>query len=538
MTMNQRISVLLIAALSMLAVVRPASAGPAVAAGAQHSVVLTDGGVVWTWGANSYGQLGDGTTTPRLTPMQIMTISGVTAIASGDYTTYALKSDGTIVAWGYNGQGQVGDGTTTLRYSPTVVSGLSNVIAIAAGTNHALALKSDGTVWAWGYNTAGQLGDGTTTMRTSPVQVTSLGTTVVAIGAAANHSHAVKADGSAWGWGENGLTQTGDGTTTTPRTSPVQTSGLSTMTAVDAGINHAFAWDSTGSLKAWGFNGNGQIGDGTTTWRMTPVSIAGMSGVRSSHGSYHTVAAKSDGTVWAWGYNYYGQVGDNNPGPNRLTPVQLTSLDGVVSVSAGMNSSMAVSSDGRVWTWGYNGYGQLGDGHIHPAQRPDATQRCGLCMARVDAGLQRRGRDVHHESDRHRHLRNRGRHHSLHNKRYRSDGERSHRRVRRDDCDEADDDAQGQSVARRHAGVECERGDVHDGRRHAVVLAGRLDVYDGAHRDHHVVDKWRGDPVHHGWVDADCDLDALHRTDDRQHADDLESDCVQDGMDDKRDHHR
>ena len=152
------------------------------------------------------------------------------AIAAGSYTSYALKTDGTVWAWGANNGGQIGDGTTTTRTSPVAVSGLSNVIAIAAGATHALALKGDGTVWAWGSNAYGQLGDGTTTSRTTPVQVTSLSTSTLAISAHANISHAVKTDRTLWSWGDNYGGALGDGTTTS-RSTPVATTGLTDMTA-------------------------------------------------------------------------------------------------------------------------------------------------------------------------------------------------------------------------------------------------------------------------------------------------------------------
>ena len=363
-------------ALALFGRVSAASAGPAVAAGSSHVVVLTDSGTVWAWGYNAYGQLGDGTTFTRVTPTSIA-ITGITAIAAGGQSTYALKTDGTIWAWGMNSSGQLGDGTTTNRTSPVAVSSLSSIIAIAAGGNHAMALKSDGTVWAWGWNVYGQIGDNSTTNRTTPVQVSTLGTSVQAIGAADTHSHATKTDGTVWAWGHNQLSEAGDGTTTSPRKVPVQTGSLSSMTRVDAGGSNGFAWDASNALKAWGWNGEGELGDGTTTNRANPVSISGMSTVVSLHGGLgHTVAAKADGSAWAWGLNTYGQIGDTTT-TSRTAPVQVSALDSVVSISAGYYFSVAVSSDGRVWTWGNNSEGQLGDGTYAtrkaPVQLSDAS---------------------------------------------------------------------------------------------------------------------------------------------------------------------
>ena len=150
-------------------------AGASVVAGGWHSLGLTSYGTVWAWGRNTYGQLGDGSTTTRSTPVQVSGLSGVIAIAGGDIHSLALKSDGTVWAWGYNYYGQLGDGSTTTRSTPVQVSGLSGVIAIAGGGDHNLALKSDGTVWAWGDNTNGELGDGSTTTRSTPVQTLGAG---------------------------------------------------------------------------------------------------------------------------------------------------------------------------------------------------------------------------------------------------------------------------------------------------------------------------------------------------------------------------
>jgi len=272
-------------------------------------------------GGNGYGQLGNGTTIDRHTPVLVSSLSGVAAIAAGEVHTVVLKQNGTVWAWGWNWSGQLGDGTQTERHTPVQVSGLSNVTAIAAGSSHTLALKEDGTVWTWGNNSKGQLGDGTTTERDTPVQVSGL-SNVTAISAAWDYTVALKQDGMVWAWGNNGNGQLGDGTTT-DRHTPVQVSGLSTnVSAISAGDYYMAARKLDGTVWAWGDNGSGQLGDGTTIERHTPVQVSGLSNITaiSARGAF-TVALKQDGTLWAWGYNAVGQLG-NGTQTNSSIPVE------------------------------------------------------------------------------------------------------------------------------------------------------------------------------------------------------------------------
>jgi alpha-tubulin suppressor-like RCC1 family protein len=251
----------------------------AIAATTSHNLALKSDGTVWGWGHNYYGELGDGTyMTSILTPKQISTslLSGVIAIAMGNYHSLALKSDGTVWAWGANYLGQLGDGTTTASLVPKQISSiaLSEVIAITAGYYHSLALKSDGTVWTWGKNSNGQLGDGTTTNILVPKQVLS---GVIAIAAGAFYSLALKSDGTVWGWGYNSYGELGDGTTTdslVPK--QISSSSLSGVNAIAAGADHSLALKSDGTVWAWGNNYCGQLGDGTTTERHTPEQVSGL----------------------------------------------------------------------------------------------------------------------------------------------------------------------------------------------------------------------------------------------------------------------
>ncbi|RKG89192.1 hypothetical protein D7W82_07985 [Corallococcus sp. CA049B] len=339
-----------------------------VAAGRYHTVALKSDGSVWAWGSNSVGQLGDGTTTDRTTPVQVQGLTGVTAIHAGKHHSVAFKQDGTVWAWGSNQSGQLGDGTTTNRTTPVQVQGLTGVATLHAGGDHTVVLKQDGTVWAWGNNFEGELGDGTTTYRKQPVRVTGL-TGVTALGIGSGHTVALKQDGTLWAWGFNSVGQVGDGTKVN-RTTPVRVAGLTGVAAVYAGSGHSFALKQDGTLWAWGFNNAGQLGDGTTADRTSPVRVqlSGLTGMTAlvasgdpDTDSHHTVILRQDGTVWAWGNNSSGQLGDGTT-IRRATPVQVQGLTGVNTLAAGGNHTVAVKQEGSVWAWGSNSSGQLGDG--------------------------------------------------------------------------------------------------------------------------------------------------------------------------------
>ena len=312
------------------------------------------------WGNNSYGQ-GNGTSSDSSTPLPISCFSSVNSLSGGGLHSLGLKSDGTVWTWGYNFDGELGNGTTTNSLTPVQVSGLSGITAIAGGEIFSLALKSDGTVMAWGFGGEGEMGNGTTTSSSTPVQVSSL-SGVTAIAAGEGHALALKSDGTVKSWGDNWAGQLGD-VTTTNRSSPVTVSGLTGVTAVASGWYHGLALKSDGTVWAWGANNAGQLGNGSTLYYSSaPVQVSGLTGVTAiAGGAMYSLALKSDGTVWAWGANNYGQLG-NGTTTNSSAPVQVSGLTGVAAIAAGSGHGLALKSNDTVWCWGYGGNGQLGNG--------------------------------------------------------------------------------------------------------------------------------------------------------------------------------
>lgn len=318
-----------------------------------------EAGTLLGWGANGSGELGNGTTTTTATPTPVSGLAGVVAanIAKSGSHGSALKSDGTLWSWGANWTGQLGDGTTTNRGTPVLVGSLTNVIAAASGGYHSVAVRNTGAVWAWGANWHGQLGDGTTTARTSPVQISGLAG-VVAAAAGDNHTVALKSDGTVWAWGDNGYGQLGDGTNTR-RTTPTQVAGLSGVIAIKAGGSHTIALKGNGTVWSWGANWVGQLGDGTTTNRNSPVQAVGLTAIRAISSA---AALKADGTAFVWG-GQFGLAPVLHAALGAVAAIDVGALHFVPSSPTGAvwAHSVATRPNGTVWVWGaLNTSGQLG----------------------------------------------------------------------------------------------------------------------------------------------------------------------------------
>ena len=368
------------------------------ALGRSHSGAVCVDGTLWTWGWNSYGQLGDGSTVEHHTPVQI-TLGGcshVTSVALG-WGHSAPLCDGVVWTWGWNEYGQLGDGTTDDHHTP-VEPALGDVVAedgtvLSSGCSYvtrivlshmstSAALCTDGTVWGWGDNRVAQLGDESFTIRYTPVQIP-LPNSAIDISLGVYHSAAVLSDGTLWTWGSNWYGRLGYGEDceycmegwyrwTTP--GQVVLPGCSHVSSVSLGFDHSAALCSDGAVWTWGRNHVGQLGDGTTENRYAPVqlTLADCSASAITLGYEHSAALCSGaagargGTVATWGQNSDGQLGNGDAGvvytsaPDWITFARCSS--NVTKVEHGGYHSAALCSDGTLWMWGCNDNGQLGDG--------------------------------------------------------------------------------------------------------------------------------------------------------------------------------
>jgi alpha-tubulin suppressor-like RCC1 family protein len=337
-------------------------------AGASHSIAISKNGRVFGWGLNSSGQLGDDSVTQRLTPVSVFGAAKTFCTISGsDSHSLAIDKNGRAWAWGTNTLGQLGDNSATSRRTPIRVLGdIKTFCQISAATQHSLAIDKNGSAWGWGYNRFGRLGNNSLTSQRTPVSVAGQQKTFCAISAGNAYSFAIDKYGNAWGWGLNLVGQLGDGTPTS-RLTPVSVAGAKkTFCKISAGYGQTIAIDKYGRGWGWGYNARGQIGDNSITCRSTPVSIAGA--VKTfcavSAGGSHSLAIDKNGKAWAWGNNIYGQLGDNST-TSRLTPVSIAgAAKTFCAINAGGSHSLAIDKNGRLWAWGINSQGQLGDNSI------------------------------------------------------------------------------------------------------------------------------------------------------------------------------
>jgi alpha-tubulin suppressor-like RCC1 family protein len=354
-----------------------------VSAGGEYTCVRLPDGTARCTGRNQFGQLGDGSWSDFSVLVPVSGLTTATRVAAGDEYACALLANGTAKCWGLGESGQRGDGSFgTFALTPVSVSGLTGAVALAAGYAHTCALLGTGALRCWGENREGQLGNGTTANpgTATPVAVSGI-TTGSAITTGAYHSCALLGNGTVRCWGRNSQGQLGNGTFTSSSTS-VAVAGLSGVAAVSGGGEHTCALLTDGTVRCWGGNTNGQLGNGTTTTVAAPVLVAGMTGVVGiSAGWRHTCAVLSDGTIRCWGQNQFAQLG-NGTTTQSTVPVQVSGITGAVAVTAGWyHHSCALLGGGTVKCWGENTWGQFGNGTTTNSSTPVTMTGPGVTWA-------------------------------------------------------------------------------------------------------------------------------------------------------------
>jgi alpha-tubulin suppressor-like RCC1 family protein len=305
-------------------------------------------------------------------------VTGATSVSAGGTLTCILVAAGGVKCWGYNFDGELGNSTMTNSSTPVSVAGVDGAIAVNSGYKHTCVLYPAGTVSCWGYNIVGELGDGTLTSRSSPLSVGGLsGVTASSSGAA--HTCALLTDRSLYCWGDNEVGELGTGSLNRARpygiSNPVRVATVSNAVAVSAGFLNTCALISGGSIDCWGYNFDGQVGNGTVNHvrpyaNPSPARVSGITqALLVSAGAFHTCALIAGGTVKCWGYIAAGEFGPI-PLLNSALPRQVSGIKNAITISTGGFHTCALLAGGSVKCWGENSFGQLGDGRLHDSAKP------------------------------------------------------------------------------------------------------------------------------------------------------------------------
>lgn len=335
---------------------------PFLAAGRAHSLLVQPDGLIYGWGDNRNGEVGDGSvTSPRKNPTRT-TGSGL-QVSAGDSFSLAVDEFGVLSSWGANNLCQLGTGSAGPEVHSPGQYILDHMRSAAAGYGHALAVDAGGFLVAWGDNSAGQLGFGTKGGTLCTPQWSSTGNRWLSAAAGKGFSLALKADGTLWSWGDNATGQLGQGATPATPLVPKPIAGGSRWVAFSAGMSHTLAIKDDGTLWAWGLNDQGQLGINSTSNQSSPQQVTATAGPWKAvaAGEHHSLALKADGTLWVFGDNRMGQLGLNDTTiTKKTTPVLVPGLKFVQFISSGGNTSLAVTADGTLKGWGQNDLGQVG----------------------------------------------------------------------------------------------------------------------------------------------------------------------------------
>lgn len=320
-------------------------------------ITLGGNGNVLALGNNAFGQLGDSSNISNLYKVDTKNLQNITTLSSGENHNLALDANGIVYSWERNDFGQIGDGTFTSTLVPYTTN-ISNGQMVSAGHNFSLVLLQDGSVMSWGQNDFGQLGLGTTSTSNFPFVISGLNN-VSSLSAGKNHAIALLDDGTLMAWVDNQFGQLGVGNLINTNT-PTPIPSMSGIKYINSGANHSIAIDSLGNLYVWGNNSQGQLGLNNIQFSNVPI-LHTLSNVKMADGGLnHTIALGTNNRVYAWGNNSSGQLGDGS-NSNSTSPILISSLDAVDSISVNFNQNFVLKKDQSVWSWGENTSAQLGN---------------------------------------------------------------------------------------------------------------------------------------------------------------------------------
>lgn len=347
-----------------------------VAGGERHSCGLTEAGLVFCWGRNLEGQLGDSSTIDRLQPVRARGTTTYASVSVGGRHNCALTAVGVAYCWGSNSGGRLGTADTASRATPTAVVGGLTFASVVAGGTQSCGLTSTGTAYCWGLNGNGQLGDNTQFSRNQPTLVAG-GLSFTSLSAGTLHTCGIAVSGAAYCWGANAFSQVGDSTTGGNRTAPTLVRGGQTWTSISAGNSHTCGITTLGASYCWGLNGTtlantGRLGDGTNTSQRNfpnPVATGGLTFTQILAGGVHTCARTGSGALYCWGQNDGGQIGDAT-NTASLAPVQVSGAFAWDAFGIGLFHSCGIRDLGRTFCWGQNLQGALGDATTTPRSTP------------------------------------------------------------------------------------------------------------------------------------------------------------------------
>lgn len=364
-----------------------------ISSGYTHSCALTTNGAAWCWGDNEKGQLGNNSTEESNQPVPVSGVgSNLQAITTGEYHSCGLDRSGDVHCWGENYYGQLGIGDAglgSISQVPVPVPGLTDVKQVSAGGAHTCAVTVSGAAKCWGRNDSGQIGDSSFTLRSLPADVTGLGSGVALINSGYFHSCAITDAGEALCWGGNGAGELGNSNMPTDSNVPVPVTGLdSGVTDISGNDAHTCATTAGGGVQCWGYDFDGQLGNGNSPDSDFPVNVQGLNGlIAVATGNLHACAINTNGALQCWGENGSGQLGNQLNEDSDLPVLAAGFHSGVRAVAGGESSTCVITDEGAAWCWGDNTNGKLGNGSTEPSLTPVAVIGLDANVTSISVGM-------------------------------------------------------------------------------------------------------------------------------------------------------